>query len=186
MAKSDGIEAGKLDRRIILQSRSDTRDAQGGSVDSYATYSTVWAHMRPIRGDERLAAGVVAGTRQYTFRARFQHATKPTDRILFPLLSLTDLATVGPFTTITSVTGGFTAYMVGMLLVVTAGTKWATGDYRILTHTDTNTIAVQKAAAVEGAAAGTGIVARAFYLEDVINVNEAGVVMEMHCTERVG
>lgn len=186
MAKSDGIEAGKLNRRIQLQSRTRSRDGQGGITETWTTYSTVWASMRPIRGDERLAAGVVAGTRRYVFEARFQHATKSDDRILFPLLSLTDLATVDPFTTITSATGGFESYMVGMLLVVATTAKWTAGDYTIISRTDTNTIAVNTAAATEGAGNATGIVARAFYLEDAINRNEANVRMEMHCTERVG
>lgn len=186
MAKSDGIEAGKLNRRIRLQSRSVTRDAQGGQIDAYTTYATVWASIRPLRGDERLAAGQIAEQRKIVVRARFQHATKPYDRILFPLLSLTDLATVDPFTTITSVIGGFTAYMVGMLLVVGAATKWNGGDYTITSRTDANTIAVPRAAATEGAGAGNGVIARAFYLDDIINVNEACVTMDMHCTERIG
>jgi len=187
MAQSEGIEAGKLNRRIQLQSRSTARGAQGGIVETWTTYSTVWASMRPIRGDERLAAGVVAGTRRYVFEARFQHATKPDDRILFPLLSRTDLATTGtPWKTVTSVTGGFQTYMEGMLLVITAGTSWTLGDYTIVTRSADQTIVVSHAVGTKDLTSGTGIVARAFYLDDVINRNEANVRMEMHCTERIG
>src|SRR5216684_2306337 len=55
-------------------------------------------------------------------------------------LSLSDMATTGVTTTVTSVTGGFTAAMIGNCLRIDSGTNWTLGWYQITARTDTNTI----------------------------------------------
>ncbi len=81
-------------------------------------------------------------------------------------LSLTDLVSADPWTTITSVTGGFTAAMVGNIIHITSSAaNFTPGWYEIITRVDTNTITVDRACGSTGAgAAGVGAVGGAFLL----------------------
>jgi head-tail adaptor len=47
--------AGKLDRLIVIQSLTQTKDAEGGMVDSWSTFATVWAKVANLSGNERRA-----------------------------------------------------------------------------------------------------------------------------------
>lgn len=88
-------------------------------------------------------------------------------------LHLTDLAMVKDSTTLTSITGGFTAAMVGELIYISAGTNFIVGWYTIAGHTDTNTVTLNKTAATAGAgAAGIGT------MGGVVEIKVAGVVLE--------
>lgn len=70
-----------------------------------------------------------------------------------PQLSLSDL-TSSNSTTITSVTGGFTANMVGNVLRIASGTGATTGYYVIATYVDTNTITVDRVSGTYTAGVG--------------------------------
>jgi len=60
-------------------------------------------------------------------------------------LSLSDIATDGAGTTLTSATGGFTAAMAGNGIYLTGGGATA-GWYEIVTYTDTNTVVIDRSA----------------------------------------
>lgn len=47
------MQAGKLDRRVTIESYSTTRDANGGEVRSWSTLATVWANKHDMTGFER-------------------------------------------------------------------------------------------------------------------------------------
>lgn len=80
-------------------------------------------------------------------------------------LSLTDLAMTTATTTLTSVTGGFTAAMVGNLIQITAGTNFTTGWYEITARSDTNTVTIDRDATTgSNASSGTGAVGGAMAL----------------------
>jgi hypothetical protein len=78
-------------------------------------------------------------------------------------LALTDLASDGAGTGISSATGGFTAAMVGNGIYITGGTGFTTGWYEIITHTDTNNIAIDRSAGASKTG-GTGNVGGAVAL----------------------
>lgn len=44
------FDPGRLDRRIVLQTASVTRDAMGGEVITWVTTATVWARKMPVSG----------------------------------------------------------------------------------------------------------------------------------------
>ena len=46
------VRAGSYRCRIIIQQVTETRDAVGGVVESWATYLTAWAKVTPLRGRE--------------------------------------------------------------------------------------------------------------------------------------
>lgn len=80
-------------------------------------------------------------------------------------LNPTDLAMVQASTTLTSVTGGFTAAMVGNLINITAGVNFDTGRYEITVYTDTNTVTLDRTAASGGnGSSGTGYIGGALAL----------------------
>jgi hypothetical protein len=70
-------------------------------------------------------------------------------------LSLTDLATDGAGTGLSSVTGGFTAEMRGNIIYIRSGTGFTTGWYEIVSYTDTNNVTIDRNAGVS-ATAGSG------------------------------
>lgn len=65
-------------------------------------------------------------------------------------LSLTDLACVAASTTLTSVTGGFTAAMAGNVIYIASGTNELVGWYEITAYTDTNTVTIDRTCASGG------------------------------------
>ncbi len=52
---------GALRDRLTLLSPSRTADGGGGAVVSWETVAELWAHVRPISGDERLRHDAVSG-----------------------------------------------------------------------------------------------------------------------------
>src|SRR5205814_2364059 len=73
-------------------------------------------------------------------------------------LTLTDLATTGVVTTLTSVTGGFTSAMVGNTINIASGTNFTAGFYEITAFTNSNTVTLDRAPTTAAGAAGTGSV----------------------------
>jgi SPP1 family predicted phage head-tail adaptor len=49
------MDAGRLNQRITIKSKSVTRDTHGGETITWATVATVWAAVLPIRGREYVA-----------------------------------------------------------------------------------------------------------------------------------
>jgi len=43
------MNAGRLDRRITFQSKTSTRDAVGGFVESWSNYASRWGSHRPLK-----------------------------------------------------------------------------------------------------------------------------------------
>lgn len=72
-----------------------------------------------------------------------------------PQLSLTDLA-CNNNTTLTSVTGGFTAVMVGNLIQIASGTNFTVGFYQVSAYTDANTVTLDRNPTTGAAASGGG------------------------------
>lgn len=79
-----------------------------------------------------------------------------------PQLTLTDLATNGAGTGLSSATGGFTAAMAGNLIRITGGTLTA-GWYEIVAYTDTNNVTIDRSAGLSKSG-GTGYVGGAFLI----------------------
>jgi len=50
------LNAGKLNRRITLQSKTVTRDAMGGESITWTTQATIWAQVSALSGRALIAA----------------------------------------------------------------------------------------------------------------------------------
>lgn len=55
----------ELDQRVAFQSRTAVRDGAGGVTDTWSTYATVWAMVRPMSGRERQNAQRPEATSDY-------------------------------------------------------------------------------------------------------------------------
>lgn len=50
------MRAGDLDRKITIESRTESRSATGAATYTWAALATVWAKVKPVRGQEYFAA----------------------------------------------------------------------------------------------------------------------------------
>lgn len=55
------LQAGKLDQRITLQTKTVGKGASGGIVSSWAEFISVWADVRHLSGNERSATNAGGG-----------------------------------------------------------------------------------------------------------------------------
>jgi SPP1 family predicted phage head-tail adaptor len=74
---------GSLRQRIELQSRTDTQDATGQAVPTWATYATVWAAIEPLTGRELIAAKQAQSQDTVKVRCRYLTGILTTHRVLF-------------------------------------------------------------------------------------------------------
>ncbi len=75
------MRAGELDRKIVIQSLTQTRDAYGALSDTWATFATVWAKKRDVRGDEYFAAQQVNARVDSIFTIHYLSGVLETMRI---------------------------------------------------------------------------------------------------------
>jgi head-tail adaptor len=45
------MDAGKLDKRVLIKSVGKTADGYGGYTDSVSTLKTIWANVKEVSGD---------------------------------------------------------------------------------------------------------------------------------------
>ena len=66
------MQAGKLDRQIVLKSYAETKDDFGGISETYADVATVWADVIDLRGNQFFAAQQVNSNITTKFRIRYR------------------------------------------------------------------------------------------------------------------
>ena len=80
-----GDGAGQLDRRIVIESYTATRDALGGEIQTWSTLRTVWAAVmyKEIQSDESQMAASQVVALKVNFRVRYTAGVTEKMRILF-------------------------------------------------------------------------------------------------------
>lgn len=71
------IGAGDLNQRITFQLRNQDKDAEGGMVDSWVDFKTVWANRNNLSGDIKPSTGNAGGDvreAKTIFTVRYQAA----------------------------------------------------------------------------------------------------------------
>lgn len=63
---------GKMDRRITIEKRTITRDAEGGNVETWATHANCWAEKVDTRGKESEVADADRSANETQFRVRYK------------------------------------------------------------------------------------------------------------------
>jgi len=68
----DTCSIGELDKRIIIENSTEVDDGYGGKTISWATFATVWARVKPLKGFEKLRAMQIQSevTHKITIRYR--------------------------------------------------------------------------------------------------------------------
>lgn len=80
------MQAGKLDRRIVLQRATVATDAFNQPVQTWGTLATVWASAKPISDGERARAGEVFSSLSMRFQIRYSSTVAnldTRDRVVF-------------------------------------------------------------------------------------------------------
>lgn len=75
--------AGKLDRRVRLESRSATRAADGSETVAWVLVATLWAQVVPLRGQERYGAGAEQAERDARIRIRWRAGVSAGMRVVY-------------------------------------------------------------------------------------------------------
>jgi SPP1 family predicted phage head-tail adaptor len=83
------MQAGKLDRKISIQRRTDTRDAHGQPIPDWSQIGlSRWARKMPVEGSERFIADQFISREQVTWEVRWSTDLadlNPKDRIVYPI-----------------------------------------------------------------------------------------------------
>ena len=75
------MQAGQLRHRVTLQTVTETRDAVGGIVESWATTVTLWAAVEPLRGREFFQARAEQAGVDTRIRIRYRSGLTPKMRV---------------------------------------------------------------------------------------------------------
>jgi SPP1 family predicted phage head-tail adaptor len=76
------MQAGKLDRRVTIQRRTQTQAANGEYVNQWNNVATVWATVKDLRGNEFFAARQTNAEVTTRFYLRWHRDITVLDRIL--------------------------------------------------------------------------------------------------------
>ena len=77
------MQAGKLDRQIILKSYAEVTDTFGGITETYTDVATVWASVQDLRGNQFFAAQQINSGITTKFRIRYRSDIDARWRISF-------------------------------------------------------------------------------------------------------
>ena len=77
------MKAGDLRNRVIIQSKSVTRDGYGAEVITWSTHATVWAAVEPLRGREWTETRQVQADVDTRVRIRYLSTVTPSMRVLW-------------------------------------------------------------------------------------------------------
>ena len=76
-----GLAAGRLDKRVTLQSATRARDNHGQSIEPWSDVATVWASVGPLRGREFFAAQQVSAETTHKVTVRYRASVNPKWRV---------------------------------------------------------------------------------------------------------
>lgn len=77
------MQAGRLDRRIVVEQKTDAQDGFGDPVPTWSTFAERWARKVPQRGTEQSKADAETAEREVVFEIRNLPGLDETMRIQF-------------------------------------------------------------------------------------------------------
>ena len=75
------MRAGRLRHRLVLQSKSEARDAYGGAIITWSTQDTVWGAIEPLSGNEYFAQDQIQSESKVRIVIRYQANVDTTWRV---------------------------------------------------------------------------------------------------------
>lgn len=79
------MDAGMLNRRVVIQSRSGDTDAVGQPLDDWSEFATVWANIRfntGLKAVENMTAGAQTSVAMASIRIRFRNDIRSDMRVV--------------------------------------------------------------------------------------------------------
>jgi len=91
------MRAGPLDKRIIIQQKSVVADGAGQLIETWTVLITIWAQVKPQRGNERFTARQIIGKAVMTFIIRFRTGINVLNRISYDnqIFDIHDVRVIG-------------------------------------------------------------------------------------------
>ena len=77
------VIAGRLDKRVTLQSATIARDDNGQPIETFSTVAEIWAAIDPIRGREFFSAQQVSADTTHRLTIRYRAGVSVQNRILY-------------------------------------------------------------------------------------------------------
>lgn len=77
------MQAGRLDRRITIQTLTETQDSEGHPVKSWSALDTVWAQALPVRGGEQFLNAQKYAESEMRFQIRYRTDVTVKHRIVY-------------------------------------------------------------------------------------------------------
>jgi SPP1 family predicted phage head-tail adaptor len=75
------MQAGKLDRQVVIKTKTDGQDGAGGATQTYTPLDTVWAEVSSPSGRQMMAGAEVINRAEMRFRMRYRSDFDETARI---------------------------------------------------------------------------------------------------------
>ena len=90
-----GVPAGALRHRLTLEERATMDDGGGGFAENWDAVATLWGAIRPVRGDEQVETGRLAGNVSHIITLRYRDGVQPEMRFrrgerIFDILAVID------------------------------------------------------------------------------------------------
>lgn len=77
------MRAGKLNRRVVIESCATTQDAYGQRLTTWSTLANAWAYIKPLAGYELVAAQAVHAETTHQVDIRYQAGITTAHRVNF-------------------------------------------------------------------------------------------------------
>lgn len=90
------LMAGRLNKRVILQTLTQTTDGGGGFTDSWADTATLWAGVEELTGSEGFEAQQTASTLSHRVTIRYRTGVTPQQRLKYGARVLKINAVINP------------------------------------------------------------------------------------------
>ena len=90
------LRAGTLNKRVILQTVTQTTDGGGGFTDAWADTATLWANVEELTGSEGFEAQQTASSLSHRVTIRYRTSVTPVQRIKYGTRVLTINAVLNP------------------------------------------------------------------------------------------
>ena len=90
-----GTCAGKLNKRIILETNTPAQDGYGEPIEGWSTIASVWAEELSVKASERFRGEQSAGYKSIVWRIRYRTDVNNLDRVThggqkFDILGVTE------------------------------------------------------------------------------------------------
>lgn len=89
-------DPGRMDKRVTLRSMTRTSDGGGGFTETAVALATMWAHVEPLDGDERLEAMQTGMRRPHRFTVRYREGVTGATSLLYGLRPFDIVSIVDP------------------------------------------------------------------------------------------